>query len=122
VTMTSHSVTASCDRGSCTGAGYRTLASSNAVQLRCLDDTLVLVDVARILGERGRSLSQQVVRRGSRAVHIHTSGHASPTALRSFARAMNAKQLVPIHGLAWDGDTRGFPSIRRLGDGDSVTV
>jgi ribonuclease J len=59
---------------------------------------------------------------GSRADHIHTSGHASPAVLRSFAHAMNAKQLVPIHGAAWDGDTTGFPSIRRLADGESMTL
>jgi ribonuclease J len=59
---------------------------------------------------------------GSRAVHIHTSGHASPTVLRSFAHAMNAKQFVPIHGVAWGGDTTGFPSIRRLADGEAMTL
>jgi ribonuclease J len=59
---------------------------------------------------------------GSRAVHIHTSGHASPADLRSFAHAMNAKQLVPIHGVAWDGETTGFSSIRRLTDGESMVV
>jgi len=59
---------------------------------------------------------------GSRAVHIHTSGHASPADLRSFAHAMNAKQLVPIHGVAWDGDTTGFSSIRRLADGEPMAV
>lgn len=59
---------------------------------------------------------------GSRANHIHTSGHASPAVLRSFAHAMNAKQLVPIHGAAWDGDTNGFPTIRRLVDGETITL
>jgi len=59
---------------------------------------------------------------GSRANHIHTSGHASPAVLQSFAHAMNAKQLVPIHGAAWDGDTTGFPSIRRLVDGETMTL
>ena len=59
---------------------------------------------------------------GGRVVHIHTSGHASPADLRSFAQAMNAKQWVPIHGVAWDGDTTGFPSIRRLADGEPVSV
>jgi ribonuclease J len=59
---------------------------------------------------------------GSRANHIHTSGHASPAVLRSFAHAMNAKQLVPIHGTAWDGDTTGFPTIRRLVDGETMTL
>jgi ribonuclease J len=58
---------------------------------------------------------------GSRANHIHTSGHASPAVLRSFAHAMNAKQLVPIHGAAWDGDTTGFPTLRRLVDGETMT-
>ncbi len=59
---------------------------------------------------------------GSRADHIHTSGHASPDVLRRFAHAMNARQFVPIHGIAWDGDTTGFPSIRRLTDGESMTL
>ena len=58
----------------------------------------------------------------SRATHIHTSGHASPADLRLFAHAMNAKQLVPIRGVAWDGDTTGFPSIRRLTDGETMVV
>ena len=59
---------------------------------------------------------------GSRAAHIHTSGHASPVDLRSFANAMNAETLVPIHGVAWDGDTTGFSSIRRLADGEPMVV
>jgi len=59
---------------------------------------------------------------GSRANHIHTSGHASLAVLRSFAHAMNAKELVPIHGAAWDENIAGFPSIRRLADGESMTL
>lgn len=59
---------------------------------------------------------------GSRAAHIHTSGHASPDDLRSFAQAMNARQLVPIHGIAWDGDTTGFFAVRRLADGEPMVV
>jgi ribonuclease J len=72
--------------------------------------------------EDGALVSKWFKGGGSRADHIHTSGHASPAVLRSFAHAMNAKQLVPIHGVAWDGDTTGFPSIRRLADGESMTV
>ena len=59
---------------------------------------------------------------GSRAAHIHTSGHASPNDLRAFAKAMNARQLVPIHGIAWDGDTTGFSAVRRLADGEPMSV
>jgi ribonuclease J len=72
--------------------------------------------------EDGALVSKWFKDGGSRASHIHTSGHASPTVLRSFAHAMNAKQLVPIHGAAWDGDTTGFPSITRLADGESMTL
>lgn len=59
---------------------------------------------------------------GSRSNHIHTSGHASPDELRSFARAMNAKHFVPIHGAAWNEHTAGFPSIRRLADGEPLIL
>jgi ribonuclease J len=72
--------------------------------------------------EDGALVSKWFKDGGSRANHIHTSGHASPAVLRSFAHAMNARQLVPIHGTAWDGDTTGFPSIRRLADGESMTL
>uniref|UniRef100_Q02AY2 Beta-lactamase domain protein n=1 Tax=Solibacter usitatus (strain Ellin6076) TaxID=234267 RepID=Q02AY2_SOLUE len=59
---------------------------------------------------------------GSRAAQIHTSGHASPSQLRTFAQAMNAEQLIPIHGDAWDENTDSFPSIRRLADGEPMTL
>jgi ribonuclease J len=59
---------------------------------------------------------------GSRSEHIHTSGHASPSDLKAFARAIGARQLVPIHGMAWDGDTDGFASIRRLTDGELMAL
>jgi ribonuclease J len=70
----------------------------------------------------GALVSEWFEQGGSIANHIHTSGHASPAVLRSFAHAINAKQLVPIHGAAWDGDTTGFPSIRRLVDGETMAL
>ncbi|WP_293905664.1 MBL fold metallo-hydrolase [Phenylobacterium sp.] len=59
---------------------------------------------------------------GARAAHIHTSGHASTADLRAFAQSTKARTLVPIHGLAWDGDIAGFPPIRRLADGETMVV
>ncbi len=59
---------------------------------------------------------------GSMPAHIHTSGHASPADLRAFAQAMNARHFVPIHGVAWDGDTEGFPTPRRLADGEPMVL
>ena len=35
---------------------------------------------------------------------------------------MNAKHFVPIHGLAWDDDTHGFPPTHRLADGERMTL
>lgn len=58
----------------------------------------------------------------SRAAHIHTSGHASTSELKAFAGAMGARRFVPIHGVAWDGDTTGFPPITRLGDGERLEI
>lgn len=59
---------------------------------------------------------------GSRAAHIHMSGHASPSDLRTFANVLNAKQVVPIHGVAWDGQAEGFSSITRLADGQALIL
>lgn len=56
------------------------------------------------------------------ATHIHTSGHASPSDLRAFACALKPKNLVPIHGLAWDSDSEGFPAIMRLADAQQWVV
>ena len=54
--------------------------------------------------------------------HLHTSGHASVADLRTFAAAINPAVLIPIHGVAWDGDVVGFPPIRRLADGETVVI
>lgn len=59
---------------------------------------------------------------GAKAAHIHTSGHASVADLKSFAAAMNAKALVPIHGVAWDSERDGFSNIVRLRDGEPLEL
>jgi ribonuclease J len=59
---------------------------------------------------------------GSRARHLHTSGHASPNLLRAFAHKIKAGHLIPIHGTAWDDDTAEFRSIRRFADGESMSL
>jgi len=56
------------------------------------------------------------------AVHIHTSGHASPADLRRFAAKINARALIPIHGVAWDSEGESFPSLRRLADGEPLVL
>jgi ribonuclease J len=70
----------------------------------------------------GARLQEWFERGGARAVHIHTSGHASPTDLRAFANSINPHWLVPIHGVAWDTEGGGFPPIRRLVDGEALLI
>ncbi|MDZ4069004.1 MAG: MBL fold metallo-hydrolase [Tabrizicola sp.] len=59
---------------------------------------------------------------GARPLHLHTSGHASTVDLQAFAAAIGAKALVPIHGVAWDGDRTGFENVVRLRDGVPLTL
>jgi ribonuclease J len=75
-----------------------------------------------LANEDGARVSKWFEGGGSRASYIHTSGHASTAVLQSFAHSMNAGNFVPIHGTAWDGDTTGFPSIRRLADGEPLIL
>ena len=56
------------------------------------------------------------------ATHIHTSGHASPADLRRFANKIKPKMLIPVHGVAWDCETEGFPPIVRLDDGEPLSI
>lgn len=55
-------------------------------------------------------------------IHIHTSGHASPALLREFAKAINPKTFIPIHGEAWREHLPDFPNARILTDGQWLTL
>lgn len=70
----------------------------------------------------GRLVQQWFDDGGTRAAHLHTSGHASPVDLRDFANSISPRWLVPIHGVAWDTEAEGFPRIRRLTDGEPMTL
>jgi ribonuclease J len=59
---------------------------------------------------------------GAEIAYIHTSGHASPAALRAFAAAIRPKLTVPVHGLNWDEESQGFGTIRRLRDAEPMIV
>lgn len=72
--------------------------------------------------ERGQALRAWFDASGAAANHIHTSGHASPDDLQRFAKAMNARRLVPIHGAAWDAHADGFVNLCRLKDGETLVL
>lgn len=69
-------------------------------------------------GEQGRALQQWFDAHGSPACHLHTSGHASSSALRRFAEALKPGCLVPVHGEHWDSEQSSFANVRRLTDGE----
>ncbi len=73
-------------------------------------------------GEGGSQVQEWFKAGHATATHLHTSGHASPSDLRVFANRMAPKVMVPIHGTAWDGETQGFPPIRRLQDGEMFAL
>lgn len=59
---------------------------------------------------------------GGEVAHLHTSGHASPADLRAFARAINPKAIVPVHGVKWDEEADGFAAVRRLADNEPMVI
>jgi len=55
------------------------------------------------------------------AKHLHTSGHASVADLRAVANAINAKQVIPVHGTDWAGET-DIPNLRHLKNGEPLCL
>jgi ribonuclease J len=59
---------------------------------------------------------------GARTLHLHTSGHASPSDIARFAAAMAPRWIVPVHGLSWDAPGIALPPMKRLADGEHWAV
>ena len=59
---------------------------------------------------------------GARFEQIHASGHATPAELERFASAIQPRNLVPIHGDAWDQHLDRFAQVRRLADGEAIEI
>lgn len=72
--------------------------------------------------EDGSALQAWFDKGNCRANHIHTSGHASANDLRQFAKRINPTVMIPIHGVAWDNETNGFPQILRVKDGEPAAL
>lgn len=54
---------------------------------------------------------------GAQTMHLHTSGHASAAELARFAKAIDPRWLVPVHGVRWDDPGIELPPVQRLSDG-----
>jgi ribonuclease J len=59
---------------------------------------------------------------GAEIAYIHTSGHASPADLRTFAASVRPKFVVPVHGVKWDEESYGFGVVRRLSDAETLLI
>lgn len=60
--------------------------------------------------------------RGIEMRHLHTSGHASPTDLQRFAKALAPASLVPIHSFASEQYPSQFDRVRFREDGEWWSV
>jgi len=60
--------------------------------------------------------------RGIEMRHLHTSGHASPTDLQRFAKALAPASLVPIHSFASEQYPSQFDKVRFREDGEWWSV
>ena len=54
--------------------------------------------------------------------YIHTSGHASFQTLKDFAKAINPRLLIPVHGNEWRKASREFENIRLVENGELVHI
>ncbi len=54
--------------------------------------------------------------------HVHTSGHATVEALKTFANALNPKVLVPIHTFKKDKYPDLFNNVKILNDGEEFEI
>lgn len=70
----------------------------------------------------GQKLANWFEAGGAKAEHLHTCNQASAADLHAFVQAMKPRMLVPIQGLAWDAGTTPFGGIRRLGDGETLSL
>jgi ribonuclease J len=59
---------------------------------------------------------------GAEVAFLHTSGHASPSDLRAFTKALQPKAVIPVHGQGWDEHCEGFGNVKRLSDGDQYPI
>lgn len=56
-------------------------------------------------------------------IHIHTSGHASRDALKSFVKSIAPKILIPIHGENWKAQNESeFPNIIQVKNNEPVLI
>lgn len=54
--------------------------------------------------------------------YIHTSGHAKPGDLKTFASAMNPKMLIPIHTFEPNSYSNLFKNVKILSDGEVLGI
>ena len=54
--------------------------------------------------------------------YIHTSGHAKPEDLKTFASAMKPKMLIPIHTFESGKYPDTFSNVKILNDGEVIDL
>jgi ribonuclease J len=69
-----------------------------------------------------RNMRMYFQRKGVRAEHIHTGGHATILELQKLAEAINASKIIPIHSFHSEEYKRHFAHVQLINDGEVLTL
>jgi ribonuclease J len=85
----------------------------------CLDGAHLIYSLwpGYLKQERQRPFLEWLDRHRIPLTHCHTSGHASITDLKKFAKAISPRMLVPIHSFETKRFKEFFDNIERKEDG-----
>ncbi len=72
--------------------------------------------------QKDQSYEKFCLKYGLQVEHIHVSGHAYLDDLQRLARAINPKQLVPIHTLSGGDFSNYFDNVVRVDDGEPFVL
>ncbi len=69
-----------------------------------------------------RNLKAFLQGKGVRCEHLHTSGHATLSDLKKLVDAVTLDMIIPIHSFYPDKFQEYFPNVRRVDDGEILTI
>jgi ribonuclease J len=98
---------------------FRPSMTRDLEQAGCLEGACLIYSLwpGYLKQERQRPFLRWLERRQIPLVHCHTSGHASVTDLKKFAKAIAPKMLVPIHSFETKRFKEFFDNVERKKDG-----
>jgi ribonuclease J len=107
-------------------ARYLMLARDNSVFGRMLKELSDVTGAKLIYSMYEKYLTDEFAERcktkGIEIEHVHTSGHATPDELKSFASALGPKTIIPIHTFQAEMYKDLFANVRIIPDGKTLDL